>query len=112
MHTGVAFLTADATDTKNWIKRAVGALPKNVPLGIAEGGQEGPGAYGLNRNVAITILVAKEGKVVANFALVQPSLQADGPKILKEIVDVLGGGKVPSIEELIKPPETRREKGR
>ena len=112
LHTGVAFLTADATDTKNWIKRAVGALPKNVPLGIAEGGQEGPGAYGLNRNVAITILVAKEGKVVANFALVQPSLQADGPKILKEIVDVLGGGKVPSIEELSKPPETRREKGR
>ena len=36
LHTGVAFLTADATDTKNWIKRAVGALPRNVPLGIAE----------------------------------------------------------------------------
>lgn len=112
LHVGVAFLTADATETKSWIKRAVGALPKNVPLGIADGGQEGPGAYGLNRNVAMTILVAKEGKVTANFALVQPSLQADGPKILKEIVEALGGGKVPSIEELSKPPEMRRERGK
>ena len=110
LHAGVVFLTGDATETKAWIKRAVGALPKNVPLGIAEGGQEGPGAYGLNRNVAMTILVAKEGKVTANFPLVQPSLQADGPKILKEIVDALGGGKVPSIEELSKPPEPRRER--
>lgn len=107
LHSGVVFLTADATDTKAWIKRASGALPKDVPLGIAEGGQEGPGAYGLNRNVTMTILVAKEGKVTANFALVQPSLQADGPKILKEIVEVLGGGKVPSIEELTKPPRPK-----
>lgn len=113
LHAGVVFLTADATETKAWIKRASGALPKDVPLGIAEGGQEGPGAYGLNRNVTMTILVAKEGKVTANFALVQPSLQADGPKILKEIVDVLGGGKVPSIEELSKPPQRKEgEKSR
>lgn len=109
LHAGVVFLTADATETKSWLKRAVNALPKGVPLGIAEGGQEGPGAYGLNRNVTMTVLVAKEGKVVANFALVQPSLSADGPKILKEIVDALGGGKVPAIEDLMKRPEPRRE---
>jgi tetratricopeptide (TPR) repeat protein len=113
LHAGAIFLTADATETKAWIKRASGALPKSVPLGIADGGQEGPGAYGLNRNVAMTILVAKDGKVTANFALVQPSLQADGPKILKEIVDVLGGGKVPSIEELLpQPGAPRRERGK
>ena len=36
----------------------------------------------------------------ANYALVQPSIQADAPKIAKSIVDVLGGGKVPTLAEL------------
>ena len=97
---GVVFLTADPTDTENWMKRAAHALPKAVPVGISTDGQEGPGAYGLNRNVAITVIVGKENKVTANFALVQPSIQADAPKIVKEIVDVLGGGKTPTLAEL------------
>ncbi len=97
---GVVFLSADPTDTENWMKRAAHALPKDVAVGISSDGQEGPGAYGLNRNVAMTVLVGKENKVTANFALVQPSVQADAPKIAKEIVDVLGGGKVPTLAEL------------
>ena len=48
----------------------------------------------------LTILVGKEGKVTANFALVQPSVQADVPRIVKAIVDVLGGGPVPTLAEL------------
>ena len=42
--------------------------------------------------MSLTVLVGKEGVVSANFALVQPSVQADGPKILKAIVDALGRG--------------------
>ena len=97
---GVVFLSADPTETENWMKRASNALPKDVAMGISTDGQEGPGAYGLNRNVALTVLVANENKVTANFALVQPSIQADAPKIAKEIVDVLGGGEVPTLEEM------------
>ena len=97
---GVVFLTADATATEDWVKRASGALPGGVPVGISVDGQEGPGAYGLNRKVQMTVLVGKDDKVTANFALVQPSVQADGPKIAQAIVDVLGGGKGPTIEEL------------
>lgn len=97
---GVVFLTGDATETEAWMKRASQALPKNVPVGISVDGQEGPGAYGLNRNVTMTVLVGKDNKVTANFALVQPSAQADGPKLAKAIVDVLGGGPVPSLAEL------------
>ena len=97
---GVVFLSDDPTDTENWMKRAAHALPKNVAIGISTEGQEGPGAYGLNRNVALTVLVGNENQVVANFALVQPSIQADAPKIAKEIVEVLGGGKVPTLAEL------------
>jgi hypothetical protein len=105
---GVVFLTADATATEDLIKRASGALPGGVPVGISTDGQEGPGAYGLNRKVQMTVLVGKEDKVTANFALVQPSVQADAPKIAQAIVDVLGGGKGPTIEELQKLGGPRR----
>ena len=56
-----------------------------------------PGAYGLNRNVTLTILVGKDNRVTANFALVQPSLQADVPKVLGEVVKLIGGKVPPSI---------------
>jgi hypothetical protein len=99
---GVVLLTPDATAAETSIKRAAGALPQGVPIGISTDGQEGPGAYGLNRKVQMTVLVGKDDKVTANFALVQPSAAADGPKIAQAIVDALGGGKGPTAEELEK----------
>jgi hypothetical protein len=98
---GIIFLTADATQTEEWTKRASGALPRGLPIGISVDGQEGPGAYGLNRKVQMTVLVGKDDKVTANFALVQPSLQADGPKIAAAIAEALGV-PAPSAEELEK----------
>lgn len=103
LESAVVFLTDDATSTETWMRQVEKHFPKGVTYGVSLDGPEGPGAYGLNRNVTLTVLVGKEGKVTANFALVQPSVQADGPKILKAIVDVSGGGKVPSIEELAGP---------
>jgi hypothetical protein len=101
LHGGVVFLTEDATATEQWTRVVQRHFsPDAVTYGISHDGQEGPGAYGLNRNVALTVLVGKEGKVTANFALVQPSDQADGPKILKAIVDAMGGGEVPTLAEL------------
>ncbi len=102
LKSGVVFLTPDPTMTEEWLKIAKNALPADVPVGISTDGQEGPGAYGLNRKVQMTILVGKDDKVTANFALVQPSVQADAPKIAQAIVDVLGGGQGPTIEELQK----------
>jgi hypothetical protein len=49
----------------------------------------------------MTVLVGKDDKVTANFALVQPSLQADGPKIAAAIADALGQ-PAPTAEELEK----------
>lgn len=106
----VIFLTDDRTATEKWIGVTREQLPNGVLYGISRDGQEGPGEYGLNRNVTLTILIGKEGKVTANFALVQPQLQADGPKIAKAIVDVTGGGKLPSIEELAGDQYANREK--
>jgi hypothetical protein len=95
--TAVTMLSADPTETESWLKRVGRNLPKKTLIGFSPDGQEGPGSWGLNRNVAVTIIVANEGKVTANFALVQPSVAQDGPKILKAVVDVTGGGDVPDI---------------
>ena len=51
-----------------------------MQVGISVDGEEGPGSYGLNRNVELTFVLAKENKVVANFAFVQSSV-TDAPVI-------------------------------
>jgi hypothetical protein len=97
--TGVVWLSDDATEAENTIKRVQHALTKGVPIGISPDGREGPGKYGLNRKVTLTILVGNKNTVTANFALVQPSLQADLPKILDAVVKEVGG-KAPKLEEI------------
>ena len=77
-------------------------MPTDVPIGISVDGKEGPGAYGLNRNVTLTVLVGKDNVVTANFALIQPSIPADAPKILAEVVKLIGG-QVPGLDELGAP---------
>lgn len=106
-HTGVIFLDDDATEAENTVKRIRHALTPGAPTAISLEGREGPGSYGLNRNVMLTILVGKEGKVTGNFALIQPSLQADLPKVLQSVVDV-AGGQVPKLETLPAMPERMR----
>jgi hypothetical protein len=97
--TGVVWLDDDATAAENQLKRIRHALAAEAPVGVSIDGREGPGSYGLNRNVMLTILVGNQGKVTANYALVQPSLQVDLPKILASVVEV-AGGEVPKLEEL------------
>jgi hypothetical protein len=104
---GIVWLDDDATEAENTLKRIRHALPQGVPVGISLDGKEGPGSYGLNRNVALTILIGNQGTVTDNFALVQPSLQVDLPKIVAAIVGQIGG-KVPPLSELIERPEMMR----
>jgi hypothetical protein len=99
LNTGVVWLDDDATEAESTLKRIRHALAPGAPTGISVDGREGPGSYGLNRNVMLTILVGKEGKVTGNFALVQPSLQVDLPKLLDSVVAV-AGGKAPKLDEL------------
>ena len=96
---GVVWLADDATAAVQDLKRMRHALPVTSPLGISVDGAEGPGAYGLNRAMTLTILVANHDRVTANFALVQPSLQADLPKVAQAIIDLIGGER-PTVESL------------
>ncbi len=99
LEAAIVFLTADPTEVENWMKRVPYFLPKDVTIGISPDGIEGPGAYGLNRNVALTALICNKGVVTANFALVQPDLETDGTRIANAIADVTGGDRIASISE-------------
>lgn len=97
---GIVMLNDDYTAEVQRLKRARHALPKSTPIGVSVDGREGPGAYGLNRNVTLTVLVAKNNRVTANFALVQPSVQADVPRVLEAVVKQVGG-QVPQLSDLV-----------
>jgi len=90
LKTYIVWLSRDRTETVNFLKRARMSLGLKTPVVISVDGLEGPGAYGLNRKVGLTILVANEGKATANFALRQPAL-SDGPKVTEAIAKQVGG---------------------
>ncbi len=70
----IVWLNDDRAEAEAYLTRAKRSLNLPVTVGISVDGEEGPGVYGLNRNVELTVLVAKQGVVTANFALVQPSV--------------------------------------
>ena len=87
---GVVFL-ADSLDTlPDWAHDMLNEeIPNEILTGISPDGREGPGSYGLNRNVAQTVIVAKDGKVLHNFAFTQPMLYSD-PHFLGAVADAIG----------------------
>jgi len=98
----VVWLTSDASDLETRLKRARPHMPKKTPVGISLEGPEGPGAYGLNRHVQMTILITDHNVVTSNFALVQPSINGDSVAVLRELVKVIGG-EPPTLAEILSP---------
>jgi hypothetical protein len=96
----LVFLTDDVTETTALLNRSRHALPPGVMPLIWTEGIEGPGTYGLNRKMTLTVLIGSKGVVTANFPLIQPSVQTDAPKIGHEIVKVLGGSDAPTLREM------------
>lgn len=94
------FLTDDPPETAEWMNRVPDYFPEKICLGISMDGKEGPSASGLNRNVALTVLIAKDNVVSTSFALVQPSNEVDSPKIFKAVAEVLGEQDVPKIADM------------
>ncbi|MEM7233398.1 MAG: hypothetical protein AAF517_14565, partial [Planctomycetota bacterium] len=85
----VIFLGDDETELSNMVKPIATRLPEAITLGISREGRDGPGSYGLNRNVSMTILVAKGGKVLHNFPFRQPLLYVDA-HVLGGIAEAIG----------------------
>lgn len=92
-------LTADRAQAEKMVRgwtrsSALGRLGVNISVD----GPEGPGAYGLNRNVTMTALIAKDHRVVKSFALLDPNFR-DTEQILTSVAKSLGQPS-PSFEAI------------
>ena len=68
---------------------ARGSIFNKSLISVSVDGIEGPGDYGLNRNVAMTVLVAKGNKVVDNIVLEDPNGR-DLETIMAAVAKALG----------------------
>jgi hypothetical protein len=75
------------------------SLRLQSPMSLSVDGAEGPGNYGLNKECLLTVIVSRQNKVAANFALVQPGM-ADAPKIIGAMAGVIGDTNPPTAEAL------------
>jgi hypothetical protein len=99
LKTTFVFLSADRVASEKRLPLVGQSLRMQCPMALSLDGAEGPGNYGLNKDCLVTIVVAKENKVTANFALVQPGI-ADAPAVLKAMADACGDPKPPTAEAL------------
>ncbi|GAB5405136.1 MAG: hypothetical protein Aurels2KO_33670 [Aureliella sp.] len=105
-------LSDDRSSEDQWLRGIrKRQFPKGGDFAIADGGLEGPGAIGLNRTASMTILVVKDGKVTANYALTQVTAQVDAPKILESIAKAAGEKNAPSLKDLL-PQANRMQRTR
>jgi len=98
---GTCMLTADPSATLKWLTQVQKHLPQGIPVGYSMEGIEGPGSFGLNRNVEMTVIIGTKKRVIANFALVQPGAHADGPAILQAVAKVTGSKKKIDINDFL-----------
>ena len=63
-------------------------IPPVIQMGISKDRRDGPGSYGLNRNLGMTIIVARDGKVLHNFPMAQPMLYPN-PYVLGAIAEAI-----------------------
>ena len=57
-------------------------------IAVAKDGRDGPGAYGLNRTVSQTVILARNGKVTRNFVFRQGMQSAD-PHVMGGIAELI-----------------------
>ncbi|MBM3839351.1 MAG: hypothetical protein FJ398_15555 [Verrucomicrobia bacterium] len=99
LKTEFIFLSADRLSGEQRLKAAASSLKLQSRRGVSLDGEEGPGNYGLNKECLMTIVVAKDNKVTANFALVQPGI-ADAPQVLSALAAACGDQAPPTVEAL------------
>ena len=86
---GIVYLLGADDTLPDWSDKFLKDLESdNIKISKSTDGREGPGSYGLNRNVSQTILIAKNGKVLHNFAFTQPSFYTD-PHVLGGVAQAI-----------------------
>lgn len=105
----VVLLTDDRAKTmkmlKGWMR---GSLFTKSSVGVSTDGHEGPGSYGLNRNVAMTVVVAKGDQVVDNLVFQAPN-NNDLQSIMASVAKALGKPK-PDLAQVRKELRAERQR--
>jgi len=109
LNTEFIFLIDDPIRGDQRLPRVINSIKTRARVGYSVDGIEGPGNYGLNKDCLMTIVLAKEGKVTANFALVQPGI-ADAPGIIAAMARLAGDNTPPAPDALLarQNPNSRR----
>lgn len=90
---------------KGWTR---GSLFTKSLVSVSVDGIEGPGSYGLNRNVAMTVVVANGNKVVENFVFQAPNGR-DLQTIMASVAKAMGK-KEPVLAEVQKELRAERQR--
>lgn len=96
--TAVVLLAEDRNEAERRVELASRSLRLARPIGVSVDGAEGPGAYALNRRATLTLVTAKDGKVVRSVAFTDTGRQDLGK--LREWVDEVTGPLPSSPGEL------------
>ena len=110
LNTEFIFLIDDPIRGDQRLPRVINSIKTRARVGYSVDGIEGPGNYGLNKECLMTIVLAKEGNVTANFALVQPGI-ADAPGIIASMARLAGDNNPPAPDALLarqNPNNSRR----
>jgi hypothetical protein len=109
--TEVVFLAPDHLGGEQRARAVNGSLKLRARVGLSPDGAEGPGNFGLNKECMMTIVMARDNAVTANFALVQPGI-ADAPKVIAALAKTCGDAEPPNVEALTaKQPGNARGRG-
>ncbi|OAI57269.1 hypothetical protein AYO49_02465 [Verrucomicrobiaceae bacterium SCGC AG-212-N21] len=106
--TEIVFLSADRIRGEQQVRGANGSLRLRAKVGLSLDGAEGPGNYGLNKDCMMTLVMARDNVVTANFGLVQPGI-SDAPAVIAALATTCGDEKPPTVAALT--PEQPRARG-
>lgn len=85
----IVLLGDDPNKNERYAPVLQGIMKFKSVLGVSSDGKEGPGSWGLNREVQVTVVLAKDNLVAGNWAITVPN-ETDAPSITKAIDEVLG----------------------
>ncbi|MFN3651577.1 MAG: hypothetical protein ACK47B_18530 [Armatimonadota bacterium] len=99
LRTQFVALSDDRVAAEQRLPLVAQSLRLKSPLVLSLDGPEGPGNYGLNKQCLMTVVMGRENRVTANFALVQPGI-ADAPRVLAKLAELVGDPQPPMAEAL------------
>lgn len=104
LHISTTFLVDDLTPGLLFENDFSEKIDDVIEMSVSRDGLEGPGIYGLNRNVAMTIIIARDSTVLHNFALAQPMLYPD-PHVFGAIAEAIEVDRETVAGWFNEPPE-------